>query len=151
MKACRKEYEHLRRILGTDAEVYKALQHQFAVVHQRNQAVFALGALGITVTGFSGHRMVAAGPLSGIPLVIGLCIILGALFTAMYGVGQLQWISSLEGDDVPSSICNMIRVRNRKAKLYRRSVRTLLLGLSFYVMGICNYLIQASHGKIPLL
>lgn len=57
----RTELARIRRVLGSDVEVWKTLQYQFTVIHQRTQTIFALGGLAITVTGFSGQRIVASG------------------------------------------------------------------------------------------
>ena len=163
------EYAHLRRLLGNDVEIWKTLQHQFSVVYQRTQTIFALGALAITVTGFSGHRMVAAGPWSGVPLVIGLLLVLTALIMAMYGVGTLRWMSTFRSDGAPldpgpeslgcpddnadaaRTFALIIRARDRKSLLFRRALRILVIGLGFYVLAVCNYLLKASLGNMPLL
>ncbi|WP_457571886.1 hypothetical protein [Desulfovulcanus sp.] len=144
------EYKHMKAILGSDSEVWKSLQHQFSVLNQRNQTIFQLGALAITVTGFSGHRIVAAGIYSGIPLVIGLCIILIALFTALYGVSRLRWISTFQTDDLPQSFIMILKMRDIKTRLFKVSLSILLAGLCFYVFAISNFLIQASHGMIKV-
>jgi len=149
-KYYQREYEHMLKILGSDAEVWKSLQHQFSVLNQRNQTIFQLGALAITVTGFSGHRIVAAGVYSGIPLVIGLCTILAALFTALYGVSRLRWISTFQADDLPQSFIMILKIRDAKTRHFKISLSILLAGLCFYVFAISNYLIQASHGLIKI-
>ena len=144
------EYEHMLKILGSEAEVWKSLQHQFAVLNSRNQTIFQLGALAITVTGFSGHRIVAAGIYSGIPLVIGLCTILIALFTALYGVSKLRWISTFQADNLSQSFIMILKIRDLKTKRFKVSLCILVAGLCFYVFAISNYLIQASHGLIKI-
>ena len=148
---CREEYEHMIRVLGSDAEVWKTLQHQFAVIYSRTQVIFTLGALAITVSGFSGHRIVAAGPLSGVPLVIGIIIVLSALVYAIIGLGRLRWISTFTGPDTRDSFCRIIGARNTKSRHFRRCLMGLIFGLGFYVLALCNYLIQASFGEMVLL
>jgi len=106
--------------------------------------------LAITVTGFSGHRIVAAGIYSGIPLVIGLCTILIALFTALYGVSKLRWISTFQADNLPQSFIMILKIRDLKTKRFKISLCILVAGLCFYVFAISNYLIQASHGLIKI-
>ena len=144
------EYEYMRLVLGSDAEVWKVLQHQFSVLQQRIQTIFTLGALGITVTGFSGHRIVAAGPYSGIPLVIGLCTILAALFIALHGSSRLRWLSTFHGPEVPRNFQEIIAARNQKSRLFKRSLTMLLIGLGWYVLAISNFLLLASYRLIPI-
>lgn len=146
----RREYEYMLKTFGSAAEVWKVLQHQFGVLHQRTQTIFTLGALGITVTGFSGHRIVAAGPYSGIPLVIGLGIILIALFIALYGNSRLRWISTFHEEDVARNFELIIANRNHKSRLFKVSLTVLLIGLCFYVLAISNFLLQASYGLLKI-
>ncbi|WP_051694200.1 hypothetical protein [Desulfohalovibrio reitneri] len=149
-EGCDLEYAQMRKVLGSDAEVWKTLQHQFGVIHHRIQTLFTLGALAITVTGFSGHRMVAAGPWSGIPLVIGLVIVMAGLLVALYGFSRLRWISTYIADNPEESFCRIIAARNQKTRAFRTSLKIVLIGLCFYVLAIANYLIQASTGQMPL-
>ncbi len=144
------EYEYLLSVLGSEAEVWKVLQYQFSVIHQRTQTVFTLGGLGITVTGFSGHRIIAAGLYSGVPLVIGLVIILIALFVGLYGVSRLRWISEFRCADRAESFRRVIAARNQKSLFFRVSLTILLVGLCFYVLAISNFLLLASRGVIAI-
>ncbi|MEW6595382.1 MAG: hypothetical protein AB1413_10990 [Thermodesulfobacteriota bacterium] len=145
-----REYAYMREILGSDIEVWKVLQHQFSVLQQRLQTIFTLGALGITVTGFSGHRIVAAGAASGIPLVIGLGTILVALFLALSGSSKLRWLSTFHGPEVAANFTAIIAARNEKSRLFRRSLTVLLAGLAWYVLAISIFLLRASFRQIPL-
>ncbi|MEW6501442.1 MAG: hypothetical protein ACOY8P_03620 [Thermodesulfobacteriota bacterium] len=146
----RREYAYMRQVLGSDAEVWKVLQHQFSVLQQRTQTIFTLGALGITVTGFSGHRIVAAGPYSGIPLVIGLITILVALFIALTGASKLRWLSTFHGPDIPENFLAIIASRNEKSRLFKRALAVLLVGLGWYVLAISIFLVRASFRQIPI-
>jgi len=145
-----REYSYMRQVLGSDAEVWKVLQHQFSVLQQRTQTIFTLGALGITVTGFSGHRIVAAGPWSGIPLVFGLCTILAALLMALSGSSQLRWLSTFHGPDVPQNFQEILAARNQKSRLFRQALAVLLIGLGWYVLAISTFLLRASFRLVPI-
>ncbi|HSR36797.1 MAG TPA: hypothetical protein VLL73_06405 [Desulfurivibrionaceae bacterium] len=144
------EYEYMRQVLGSDAEVWKVLQHQFSVLQQRMQTIFTLGALGITVTGFSGHRIVAAGPASGIPLVIGLLTILVALCLALSGSSKLRWLSTFHGPEVAANFMAILAARNEKSRLFKQALTVLLVGLGWYVVAISVFLIRASFRQIPI-
>ena len=144
------EYVYMLTIFGSEAEVWKVLQHQFTVLQQRIQTIFTLGALGITVTGFSGHRIIAAGPKSGIPLIIGLCMILTALFIALYGASKLRWISSFHEKDIKQNFLEIIQLRNGKTRLFKISLTILLFGLGWYVLAISNFLLLASYRLIDI-
>lgn len=150
-KEIREEYKYMRTVLGSDAEVWKSLQGQFAVLHQRTQSVFGIGALAVSVTGFSGHRIVAAGPWSGYPLIIGLAFVLLSLTVALYGVVRLQWISEMQGATVEEGLAQVIAVRNRKTRFFLLSLKIVLFGLVWYVFAVGVYLFRASSGQIPLL
>lgn len=145
-----REYAYMRQVLGSDAEVWKVLQHQFSVLQQRTQTIFTLGALGITVTGFSGHRIVAAGPASGVPLVIGLVTILVALFMALSGSSKLRWLSTFHGPAVPENFMAIIAARNERARLFKQALTVLLVGLGWYVLAISIFLLLASFRQVPI-
>lgn len=144
------ELTRLRAVLGSDAEVYRTLQHQFGVLFQRTQSVFTLGGLTITVTGFSGHRIMAAGLASGLPVLIGLALALLALGLALYGISRIRFLSRHEGRDSEESFLLAMAVRDRKTRLFTWSLAFLILGLAFYVMGVSVYLFAAAGGRLPL-
>ena len=150
-KEDREEFAYMLRVLGSNAEVWKSLQGQFAVLNQRSQAVFAIGVLAISVTGFSGHRIVAAGVCSGIPLIIGLVFVLLSLSVAMFGVVRLHWMSQMRAETIEEGLCRVIAVRNKKTKYFRYSLKVVLFGLTWYVLAVVNYLYQAATGNIPIL
>jgi hypothetical protein len=145
-----REYTYMRQLLGSDAEVWRVLQHQFSVLQQRLQTIFTLGALGITVTGFSGHRIVAAGPASGIPLVIGLITILIALYLALAGSSKLRWLSTFHGPAVAENFTAIIVARNEKSRRFKQALTVLLVGLGWYVLAISIFLLRASLRQIPI-
>jgi len=140
----------MRQVLGSDAEVWKVLQHQFSVLQQRLQTIFTLGALGITVTGFSGHRIVAAGPASGIPLVIGLVTILTALTLALAGSSKLRWLSTFNGPEVAENFMAIIAIRDEKSRRFKQALTILLVGLGWYVLAISIFLLRAAFRQIPI-
>lgn len=150
-ESIQQEFIYMREVLGSEAEVWKSLQGQFAVLNQRTQAIFGIGALLISVTGFSGHRMVAAGLLSGFPLIIGLLFALVSLGIALFGVTRLHWISAMRRESVEQSLCLVIAMRNKKTILFLRSLKCMLAGMVWYVLAVINYLYQAAMGNMPIL
>ncbi|UZP66830.1 hypothetical protein N1030_14615 [Desulfovibrio mangrovi] len=147
----REEFRYMLSVLGSEAEVWKSLQAQFAVLHQRTQAVFGIGALAVSVTGFSGHRIVAAGPWSGYPLIIGLVFVLLSLAVALSGVVRLHWISELRGETTAEGLALVIAMRNRKTRFFLLSLKIVLFGLVWYVFAVAVYLMRASLGQIPII
>lgn len=147
----RDEYQYLLEALGSQTEVWKSLQAQFGVLNQRAQSVFGIGALAISVTGFSGHRVVAAGPWSGMPLILGLVCILIALGITLYGVVRLHWMSQMRGKDLDEGLCKALAVRNRKTYFFLISLKFVVVGLFWYVVAVANYLYQAFMGTMVLL
>ncbi|MFV0422459.1 hypothetical protein [Oleidesulfovibrio sp.] len=145
------EYRYMLDVLGSESEVWKSLQGQFGVLNQRTQAIFGIGALLISVTGFSGHRMVVAGMLSGVPLIVGLLFVLVSLGIALFGVTRLHWISAMQRASVAESMCLVIAVRNKKTILFLWSLKCMLAGMVWYVFAVINYLYQASMGAMPIL
>lgn len=141
----------MHAVLGSNAEVWKSLQGQFAVLNQRSQSVFGIGVLAISVTGFSGHRMVAAGPWSGVPLILGLLFILVGLGVALNGVVRLHWMSQLRGETIEEGLCRVIAVRNKKTRYFLLSLKIVVIGLVWYVLAVANYLYRAANGTMPLL
>nr|GBO97666.1 hypothetical protein RVX_2705 [Nitratidesulfovibrio sp. HK-II] len=145
------EYRFLLQVLGSEAEVWKSLQQQFGIVTQRTQMVFGVGALAISVAGFSGHRLAAAGPFSGLTLMAGLVCILVGLFVALYGVVRVRWMSSLRGDTVEASFLRLLAVRNRKTRYFLWSLKLVIVGLVLYVAALGWFLFRASLGLVPLV
>mgnify|MGYP000863687011 FL=1 len=145
------EYRFLLQVLGSEAEVWKSLQQQFGIVTQRTQMVFGVGALAISVAGFSGHRLAAAGPFSGLTLMAGLLCILAGLFVALYGVVRVRWMSSLRGDTVEASFLRLLAVRNRKTRYFLWSLKLVIVGLVLYVAALGWFLFRASLGLVPLV
>ncbi len=145
------EYRFLLQVLGSEAEVWKSLQQQFGIVTQRTQMVFGVGALAISVAGFSGHRLASAGPFSGLTLMAGLVCILAGLFVALYGVVRVRWMSSLRGDTVEASFLRLLAVRNRKTRYFLWSLKLVIVGLVLYVAALGWFLYRASLGLVPLV
>lgn len=147
----REEYHYMRSVLGSEAEVWKNLQAHFGVLNQRAQAVFGIGALAVSVTGFSGHRMVAAGLWSGVPLIVGLVFILIGLGTTLYGVVRLHWISQMRGADVEEGLCKALAMRNKKTRFFLVSLKFVMFGLLWYAIAVANYLYKAAAGAMVIL
>jgi len=140
------ELIQMRRVLGSEIEIWKTFQYQFTVIHQRTQTIFALGGLAITVTGFSGQRIVASSLVSGLALVAGLVFILTALVVALFGVGRLSWASKSLGPDTDESFLEIIRIRDEKTRLFRTAMGILIIGLFWYVLSISVFLIKSTSG-----
>ena len=138
------ELARMRRLLGTDIEVYKSLQAQFGILLQRQLSMFALASITITTAGFSGNKIAASGPISLWLMVLGLLFALCSICVSLHAISRIRWLSSYSGS-LEQSFKEMTAERDRKANMFIISTSLLAIGLLLYVASICRYLMVSSN------
>jgi hypothetical protein len=136
--------EEARKIValgaGDAGRAVRIVEDQMNVLHARAQVLLSLAGVVITVTGFSGRAIAAAGVLPRGLLVAGLGIVLCAAIWVFTRVAGLKWVTSELGDDLASSLEAMLRRRNAKTCAYRVGGRMLFAGLVLYCAAVVAYL-----------
>lgn len=115
---------------------------QFAVLHGRAQLLLTLSTLTLTITGFSGPRIMASGEISRWALVIGLGFILLGLVLLLLSNMVVNFATQfLVHDESRIGLSKLISYRNRKAGWYRWQLVCIVIGLTSYVIAVIHFLI----------
>lgn len=115
---------------------------QFAVLHGRSQLLLTLCTLTLTITGFSGPKIIASGPLSRWALVVGISLVLVGLVLLLMSSMVVHFATQFLAEGEPrEGLAKLIAYRNRKAGWYRWQLFCIVLGLTSYVLAVINFLI----------
>ncbi len=128
---------------GKHGEVLRTLTTQFAVLQNRSQLLLTLCTLTLTITGFSGPRIVASGPGARWSMAIGIVLVLIGLVLLLLSSLVVRFASQFlaEQEDQRQAFSRLIAYRNRKTVWYRWQLACIVLGLSGYVAAIVHYLL----------
>ena len=131
---------------GKAGEVLRTLTSQFAVLQNRSQVLLTLCTLTLTITGFSGPRIVASGPGARWAMAIGIVLVLIGLILLLLSTLVVRFASQfIAGDQDPRpGFARLIAYRNRKTSWYRWQLTCIVLGISGYVAAIVHYLLTTS-------
>lgn len=138
------EVDSLMRVHdGKAGEVLRTLTSQFAVLQNRNQVLLTLCTLTLTITGFSGPRIVASGPGARWSMAIGIVLVLLGLILLLLSSLVVRFASQYvaEEADPRAGFARLIAYRNRKTAWYRWQLACIVLGISGYVAAIIHYLL----------
>ncbi|PCJ62218.1 MAG: hypothetical protein COA79_03930 [Planctomycetota bacterium] len=140
------ELSLLKKIYGESeiSSIYQYMMNCFNIIQTRSQIVLSLATICLTITGFSGAKIANSSVFSMGCLVIGLSLVLLSIITVLSGPLQVRWISQIYHFDLDTTIEELIKMRNKKTRLYQFSILTLGIGLSFYVLSVISFLI---HGN----
>lgn len=115
---------------------------QFAVLHGRSQLLLTLSTLTLTITGFSGPKIMASGNLARWALVFGLAFVLMGLVLLLLSNMAINFASQFLVHDEPRvGLAKLITYRNRKAGWYRWQLLCIVIGLTSYVLAVIHFLI----------
>jgi hypothetical protein len=130
------EAQHLTALFADEPRsLVSFLSGQLSVLKSQAQILMGLSGLVVTVTGFSGHNMVRAGPWPTAAMVVGVGFVLLAVVTTLRVMTQLRWVSQDLSDDLVSMTETVLRRRNRQQ-------RALGFGGGFVAVGLCSYLVS---------
>ena len=113
------------------------LVSQVSAVRQQAQSMLGLCGLIITVTGFSGPRMIEASALSAWAMVTGIALTLVGAIVSLRVMVQIRWVSDQLDDDL---VATAVRI------LHRRDVqhgRITIAGI-FVAAGLAAYLLSVA-------
>lgn len=138
------ELANLKSIYGADnlADVYGNLRESFTTLQNRSHVLLSLVTICLTITGFSGPNIAAAGVYSKGAIILGLCLVLSAGGGLLIGAFDLQWITRYKGSSSEDTLIHIISRRNRRTRIYRVATLLLVLGLTSYVASVVIYMLN---------
>ncbi len=137
------ELANLKAIYGTESlpEIYGILRDAFSTLQNRSHVLLSLVTICLTITGFSGPNIAAAGASSKAAIIIGLCLVLSAGGGLLVGAFDLQWITRYREGSSDETLIRIIERRNRRTRTYRMATLLLVLGLTSYVASVVIYML----------
>lgn len=142
------EVAFLREIQAdpSTAAIVDIVRNAFHTLQLKSQLLLSLIAICLTITGFSGPRIAAAGGFARWGLALGLVGALASAVVLLQGPLRLRWVSSHRPGDFDQCLAALLRERNSRSRDYRRALLLLAVGLSFYVGAVVVYLVR---GEVP--
>lgn len=145
-RSAQEEADHLLALYGSDsAKVLDIVQDQLTNLSSRAQTLLQLAGLTITVTGFSGTSIARTGPLAAWLVVSGLVVVLVAASLSMGGILRIRWMTQLAPTSLRETIIYAIEMRDRKTRIFGRSLALLIVGLALYIGSVSMLLV----GNVP--
>ena len=120
----------------------KLLMQQFNVLQTRAQLLLTVSTLALTITGFSGPRIAAAGAFQRYAMAGGLAFVLASMLLILGGSLRIRWVTQFrlpDGADDEALLAQIVCYRDRKARLFFIELCLLLAGLSAYIAAVIGY------------
>ncbi|MEY4489733.1 MAG: hypothetical protein RIQ79_2241 [Verrucomicrobiota bacterium] len=136
------EARHLLALGGGVQGALKLLVQQFNVLQTRAQLLLTVATLALTITGFSGPRIAAAGDFQRYALAGGLVLVLASMLLILGGSLRIRWVTQFRappGGDDAALLAQILCYRDRKTRFFFVELCLLLTGLSAYVAAIIGY------------
>lgn len=121
---------------GKRQELLLLLSNQLSVLKSQAQMLLGLCGLAITVTGFSGHNMVRAGPVAAAFMIGGISIILVAIFLTLRALSRIRWVTQDLGPDLALTVSSIIERRDRQQRALSHAAQAVALGLGAYTVAV---------------
>ncbi len=122
---------------GRLAQAIDVISRQFGVIQAREQLLLTLATLSLTITGFSGPKIVESSLVAKWCLALGLVIVLAGVLHILNTL-QVKWLTQFAGNDREILIA-ALRQRNSKTRAFARERLLLGLGLGFYVASVVAF------------
>lgn len=124
------------------ARTYDVVRTQFLVLQQRSQLLLTLATITLTITGFSGPKMVQSGDFTRIAMCLGLALVLAAVLVLLSGL-RVKWLSQFDAGTAEATLAEAIAYRDRKTLQFQAEIVLLGLGIASYVAAVIGYLAAA--------
>lgn len=145
--------EQVRRLValydGAPRELVALLAGQFAVLKQQAQSILGISGLCITVTGFSGHNMVRAGPIPTGLMVAGVGVIFLAIVFSIRVLASIHWVSQDLSDPFEECVTRIVERRDRQQRTLVRGGVTVAVGLALYTAAVMLAALSGSEWTPP--
>jgi hypothetical protein len=139
----------MRQVLGIEREeaLLDRVIDNFNVLQARSAMLLSLVTLCLTISGFSGHRIAASGPVPAALLSVGLALVVVSAVLLMLGPMQLRWATRRRcGESLDELLAALIHLRNKRTRRYHIAVLILILGLSAYVGSVVLSILPGGGG-----
>ena len=97
--------------------------------------------LALTITWFSGPKIVQTSLFARYSMVLGIIFVLAAMLILLVGGLRIRWVTQMIGDTPRATLSSIILYRNRKTCLYFVELSLLVIGLTGYVASVVTYLL----------
>lgn len=133
------ELRYMREVLEIrePAKLLDRVIEYFNVLQTRSAMLMSLVTLCLTISGFSGHRIAAAGTLPAALLSIGLALSVSSAVLLLMGPLQLRWATRRRCDEgLDATLTALLTLRNVRTRRYHAAAGVLVLGLTAYVGAV---------------
>lgn len=117
------------------------LMQQFQVLQTRAQIMLTITTLALTITGFSGPKIAAAGAFARTSMVLGILLVLASTLLILGGSLRIQWVTQFKAADDHALVTTILRYRNTKTRLFFVEICFLVAGLACYVSSVVAYFV----------
>ena len=121
---------------GQPSGLLAFLVDQVATVRQQAQTMLGLCGLIITVTGFSGPRMIEASSLSAWSMVGGIGLTLIGAVVSLGVMVQIRWVSDQLDSDLVATAARIIRRRDVQHRRITIAGIFVAAGLAAYLLSV---------------
>lgn len=122
------------------ARTYDVVRQQFMVLQTRSQLLLTLATITLTITGFSGPKMVQSGAFARWAMVSGLALVLVAVLLLVGGL-NVKWLSQFDAGSPEATLAEAIAYRDRKTRRFQAELGLLMAGVAAYVSAVIAYLV----------
>lgn len=136
------ESRHLLAVGGGLKGALDMLMQQFNVLQTRAQLLLTVATLALTITGFSGPRIAAAGLFQRYAMAGGLLFVLASMLLILGGSLRIKWVTQFRappGGDDAALLAEIVCHRDRKTRLFFAELCLLLTGLTLYISAVIAY------------
>ena len=78
--------------------------------------MLTITTLTLTITGFSGPKIAAAGLFARTSMVLGILSVLASTLLILGGSLRIQWVTQFRGPDDHALVTSILHYRNRKTR-----------------------------------
>ncbi len=109
----------------------------FNVLQARSAMLLSLISLCLTISGFSGHRIAAAGDGPAVLLAMGMGFAVVSAVLLLLGPLQLRWATrrSCPGG-FDHTLLELLRLRDTRTRRYHLATLFLVVGLASYILSV---------------
>ncbi len=126
-------------------QLVSLLSGQLSVLKSQTQMLMGLCGLAITVTGFSGSHMIRAGSWAAFSMVLGIFLILIAIFFCISILLQLRWVTQDLCESTYTMTHTVLLRRNRQQRRIAIAGLFVATGLTAYLLAVTLAALMPAH------
>ncbi|MDF3129241.1 hypothetical protein P0Y35_08545 [Kiritimatiellaeota bacterium B1221] len=139
------EIAYMRDVLQLESPVafHDRIVSHFTILQARSGLMLSLITICLTISGFSGHRIAAAGWVPALLLACGLLLCVTSAVVLFTGPLQLRWATqhACDGGLEPTLIA-MLDLRNFRTRRYHLAKGILMVGLTCYMSAVILFVLM---------